>query len=194
MIAGVSAAMMAFKLVKVLPGVPALAGMKTVFFIPLYMLAADRTYSRWGATMAGGIMGFIAFLNGDSRYGIFEVLKHLVPGLVVDLVWPLVRKFRLRFSVLLFVGLLAGAARTSTQFAMVMLLGADKASLYLLPAGRLPTNLIAGFLSIFVSYAVLKSLGSCAVEEREKQLTNDNVKPTSRIGKVWMKYGNMQSS
>jgi hypothetical protein len=180
-IGGVSAAMMAFKLVKVLPGVPALAGMKTVFFIPLYMLAADRTYTRWGATMAGGIMGFIAFLNGDSRYGIFEVLKHLVPGLVIDLVWPLVRRFQLRFSVLLAVGLLAGAARTSTQFAMVMLLGADKASLYLLPAARLPSNLIAGFLSIFVSYVVLKRLGSRAVDERQKEALNSGVEPEAEL-------------
>jgi hypothetical protein len=182
-IGGVSAAMMAFKLVKFLPGVPALAGMKTVFFIPLYMLAADRTYSRWGATMAGGIMGFIAFLNGDSRYGIFEVLKHVVPGLVIDLVWPLARKFKLRFSVLLVVGLLAGAARTSTQFAMVLLLGADKASLYLLPAARLPTNLIAGFLSIFVSYAVLKALGSRAVEEQETQPGGAEVAPSVELVK-----------
>jgi hypothetical protein len=182
-IGGVSAAMMAFKLVKVLPGVPALAGMKTVFFIPLYMLAADRTHSRWGATMAGGIMGFIAFLNGDSRYGIFEVLKHLVPGLVIDLVWPLVRRFQLRFSVLLAVGLLAGAARTSTQFAMVMLLGADKASLYLLPAARLPTNLLAGFLSIFVSYAVLKRLGSRAIEQRGKDAKDSDVEPPVELMK-----------
>jgi hypothetical protein len=161
-IGGVGAAMMAFKLVKILPGIPALAGMKTVFFIPLYMLAADRTNSRWGATMAGGIMGFIGFLNGDSRYGIFEVLKHVAPGLVVDLVWPLAKKFQLRFSVLLVVGLLAAAARSSTQFAMVMLLGADKSELYLLPLPKLISNVIAGFLSIFVSYAVLRKLGSSA--------------------------------
>lgn len=164
-IGGIGAAMMAFKLVKILPGIPALAGMKTVFFIPLYMLAADRTNSRWGATMAGGIMGFIGFLNGDSRYGIFEVLKHVAPGLVVDLVWPLARRFQLRFSVLLVVGLLAAAARSSTQFAMVLLLGADKSELYLLPLPKLISNIIAGFLSIFVSYAVLRKLGSSAATD-----------------------------
>jgi hypothetical protein len=166
-IGGIGAAMMAFKLVKVLPGLPVLQGMKTVFFIPLYMLAADRTHSRWGATMAGGIMGFIAFLNGDSRYGIFEVFKHVVPGLVIDLVWPIVRWVGPRFSVLLIVGLLAAVARTSTQFAMVLCLGADKAAMYLLPAGRLIPNLIAGVLSVFVSYAVLRALGSLRAESGE---------------------------
>ena len=117
--------------------------------------------------MAGGIMGFIAFLNGDSRYGIFEVLKHVVPGLVVDLVWPLVRMFRLRFSILLAVGLLAAVARTATQFAMVFCLGADNVTLFLLPAERLIPNLIAGFLSAFVSYPILKALGSNALIEQQ---------------------------
>ncbi|MDZ4781787.1 MAG: hypothetical protein SGJ19_16155, partial [Planctomycetia bacterium] len=167
-IGGIGAVMMAFKLVKVLPGVPVLQGAKSIFFIPLYMLAADRTHSRWGGTMAGGIMGFIAFLNGDSRYGIFEVLKHVVPGLVVDLAWPLVRMFRLRFSILLAVGLLAAVARTATQFAMVFCLGADNVTLFLLPAERLIPNLIAGFLSAFVSYPILKNMGSAALIERQQ--------------------------
>lgn len=118
--------------------------------------------------MAGGIMGFIAFLNGDSRYGIFEVLKHVVPGLVVDLAWPLVRMFRLRFSILLAVGLLAAVARTATQFAMVFCLGADNVTLFLLPAERLIPNLIAGFLSAFVSYPILKNMGSAALIERQQ--------------------------
>jgi hypothetical protein len=79
--------------------------------------------------------------------------------------------------------LLAGAARTSTQFAMVMLLGADKATLYLLPAARLPTNLIAGFLSIFVSYAVLKRLGSQSVEESEKNAKDADVESPAELVK-----------
>ena len=44
-IGGIAAVMMAFKLVKVLPGLPVMQGAKMVFFIPLYVLAADRTHT-----------------------------------------------------------------------------------------------------------------------------------------------------
>ncbi len=182
-IGGIAAAMMAFKLVKILPGMPVMQGAKTIFFIPLYILAADRTHTRWGGTIAGGIMGFIAFLNGDSRYGIFEVLKHLVPGLVIDLIWPLVRrvlplaaKLRLRVGgwtlldgqimVFVLVGWIAAAARTSTQFAMILALASDNATLLVFPALKLIPNAIAGTLSALVSYPMLKHLGSDAVAQR----------------------------
>jgi hypothetical protein len=165
-IGGISAMMMAFKLVKVMPGVPLMQGAKTIFFIPMYILAADRTHTRWGGTIAGGIMGFIAFLNGDSRYGIFEILKHLVPGLVIDLIWPVVRRFPLHLWVLVLVGWLAAIARTSTQFAMMFCLGADNLTLYLFPSLKLVPNLVAGTLSALVSYPLLKQLGSRALAER----------------------------
>ena len=166
-IGGIAGVKMAFKMIKILPGLPVLQGAKTIFFIPLYILAADRTDSRWGATIAGTIMGFIAFLNGDSRYGIFEMLKHVVPGLIIDLIWPIVRRFPLRFWILVVVGLIAAVARTSTQFAMILCLGSDNATLLVFPAFKLIPNLIAGFLSALVSYPILKHLGSRAVSDPE---------------------------
>lgn len=189
-IGGIAALMMAFKLVKILPGMPVMQGAKTIFFIPMYILAADRTHTRWGGTIAGGIMGFIAFLNGDSRYGIFEILKHLVPGLVIDLIWPVVRRIwslvdrlptrvsllsitpafplqsALHISLLVVVGWIAAAARTSTQFAMILALGSDNATLLVFPALKFIPNAIAGTLSALVSYPVLKHLGSQAFAER----------------------------
>jgi hypothetical protein len=176
-IGGIAALMMAFKLVKILPGLPVMQGAKTIFFIPMYILAADRTQTRWGGTIAGGIMGFIAFLNGDSRYGIFEILKHLVPGLVIDLIWPVVRRLwslldRLPKSaffqllLLVVVGWIAAAARTSTQFVMILALGSDNATLLVFPALKLIPNAIAGTLSALVSYPVLKQLGSPAFAVR----------------------------
>lgn len=166
-IGGIAAMMMAFKLVKILPGMPVMQGAKTVFFIPLYMLAADRTNTRFGGTIAGGIMGFIAFLNGDSRYGIFEILKHVVPGLVIDFLWPVVRRLPLRMWILVIVGLIAAAARTSTQFAMILALGSDKASLLVFPAAKLIPNGIAGLLSGLVSYPLLTQLGSRALQRQQ---------------------------
>ena len=31
----------------------------------------------------------VAFLLGDGRYGIFEILKHVTPGIICDLTVPL---------------------------------------------------------------------------------------------------------
>ena len=167
-IGGIAAVMMAFKLVKVLPGLPVMQGAKMIFFIPLYVLAADRTHTRWGGTIAGGIMGFLAFLNGDSRYGLFEILKHLVPGLTMDIIWPVVRKLPLRIWILVIVGWIAAAARTSTQFAMIFALSSDNATLLIFPALKLIPNAIAGTLSAFVTYPILKHLGSRAIANKER--------------------------
>ena len=38
-----------------MPGVPFASGYKTVVLFPLYILAAQLTYSRFGATTAGSI-------------------------------------------------------------------------------------------------------------------------------------------
>ena len=167
-IGGIAAVMMAFKLVKVLPGLPVMQGAKMIFFIPLYILAADRTHTRWGGTIAGGIMGFLAFLNGDSRYGLFEILKHLIPGLTMDIIWPVVRRLPLRIWVLVIVGWIAAAARTSTQFAMIFALSSDNATLLVFPALKLIPNAIAGTLSALVTYPVLKHLGSRAIASKER--------------------------
>jgi hypothetical protein len=164
-ISGIAAVMMAFKLVKVLPGVPVMQGAKATFFIPLYILAADRTHTRWGGTIAGGTMGFIAFLNGDGRYGIFEVLKHLVPGLVIDLLWPLFRVLPHRPWKFVLLGLIAAFARTSTEFVMILALGADNATLLVFPALRLIPNSIAGLMSALVSYPVVTHLGQQTMAE-----------------------------
>src|SRR5207237_590506 len=74
-IAGMAAAMIALKVLKVLPGIPFAPGHKTVLLIPLYILAGALTETRWGATLTGATMGTIAFLMGDGRYGVFEILK-----------------------------------------------------------------------------------------------------------------------
>ena len=164
-LAGVAAVMMSFKLVKILPGVALFSGAKAMFFFPLYILAAARTKSRWGGTVAGAIMGIIAFLNGDGRYGIFEVAKHIVPGLFVDLTWPSVRSLRGSVVALCVFGLFLAVARTSTEFLMVLALSADSAELYLFPALKLVPNLLAGVLSGFISYGVLKKF--CDVIDRD---------------------------
>jgi len=122
------------------------------------VLAARLTHSRWGGTVAGSIMGVIAFLQGDGRFGVLEILKHVTPGLVIDLADPFVRRlpaWALGYSIL---GLAAAVARTTTEFAVVFLLG-SRAEVYIFPAARLIPNLLAGFLSGFVTMFVLRAFG-----------------------------------
>ena len=84
--------MMSLRMLKVLPGIPFASGYKNVVLVPLYILAADLTHSRFGATTAGTVMGLVGFLQGEGRYGVLDILRHVVPGLVIDGLWPLVRR------------------------------------------------------------------------------------------------------
>lgn len=154
-ITGIALCMASLKMLKVLPGLPFASGHKTFLLFPLYVLAARLTRSRWGATAAGSIMGVIGFLQGDGRFGVLEIFKHVAPGLVIDVGEPLVRRWppwALGYCVL---GFFAAIARTATEFVIVLLLGA-RAEIYLFPAVKLVPNLIAGVLSGFVSVIVLR--------------------------------------
>jgi hypothetical protein len=155
-LSSIGAVMLSFKLIKILPGVAFFSGAKAVVFIPLYLLAAQHTKTRLGATYAGVIMGVIAFLNGDGRYGVFEIAKHVAPGLLIDSLWPLAKRMPLSIYLTTCLGLLAAFARTSSEFLMVFLLSASTAELYLFPAYKLLPNLLAGALSGLISYSALK--------------------------------------
>jgi hypothetical protein len=156
-ISGVVLAMVSLKMVKLLPGVPFAPGIKTVLLFPLYIAASRLTWSRWGATVAGSIVGVVGFLQGDGRFGVLEILKHLAPGLVIDLTAPLVRRVSPSAFVFCLVGFLAAVAWTCTDLAVVLLLGA-RAEVYLFPAVKLIPNLIAGTLSGFVTVFLLRAL------------------------------------
>lgn len=91
-IAGVSLTMLGFKVLKILPGVPFAPGYKGVVLIPLYLVAASLTKTRLGATWTGLTMGTVAFLLGDGRYGVFEIAKHVAPGVLTDLLFGVVRR------------------------------------------------------------------------------------------------------
>jgi hypothetical protein len=164
-ITGISLVMMSLKMLRILPGIPFFSGYKTLLLYPLYILAADLTYSRWGGTVCGTIMGVLGFMQGDGRYGAMEILKHTAPGFVVDLGWPVLRRLIRRESasgfrklvpiaILCIFGLLLAIARTSTEFVTVLLIRSRDAIL-LFPAAKLIPNVIAGTLSGFITYFVL---------------------------------------
>src|SRR6185503_14156464 len=78
-IAGVSLTMLGIKALKILPSIPFAPGHKLVLLTPLYIMASLKTRSKFGATLTGLTMGSVAFLLGDGKYGIFEIVKHVVP-------------------------------------------------------------------------------------------------------------------
>jgi hypothetical protein len=177
-VSGIALCMASFKMLKFLPGLPFASGHKALLLFPLYVLAARLTYSRWGATAAGTIMGVIGFLQGDGRFGVLEVLKHVAPGLVIDLADPLVRRLPVWALGYCLLGLVAAVARTSTEFVMVLLLGA-RAEIYAFPAVKLVPNLLAGFLSGFVTMFVLRVIARKAPTEKKSAESPDVSKPNN---------------
>jgi hypothetical protein len=153
-ISGLGLLMMSLKLLRLMPGVPFASGYKTVVLFPLYILAAQLTYSRFGATTAGSIIGLVGLLNGDGRYGVFEVFRHVVPGLAIDLLWPLFRRLPRRVLVYSALGVIAAVCRVSTELLLGLCLGA-RWEVYLGLSYRLGTNLLAGALSGAVTFALL---------------------------------------
>jgi hypothetical protein len=155
-VTGIALCMASIKVVRLLPGLPFAPGHKALLLFPLYVLASRLTHSRWGGTAAGSIMGVIGFLQGDGRFGVLEILKHVTPGLVIDLAEPLARRLPAWAFGYCFLGLAAAAGRINTELVLVLLLGA-RTEVYLFPAAVLVPNLLAGFLSGFVTIFVLRA-------------------------------------
>jgi hypothetical protein len=152
-VAGVSLTMLGIKALKILPSIPFAPGHKLVVLTPLYVVASLLTRGRLGATLTGLTMGSVAFLLGDGKYGIFEILKHVTPGLVCDLCLPLMlargrQPGRLAFSLL---GGVIAAGRFATIFAMVLLVQAPRFAYAILLPG-LSVHVGCGLLSGFVSF------------------------------------------
>ena len=99
-------------------------------------------------------MGVLGYMQGDGRFGVFEILKHLVPGLVIDILWPLVRRLPRSVFILCVLGFLTAIARTSTEFVTMLLLG-SRLEAYAFPLAKLLPNIVAGTLSGCVMYFVL---------------------------------------
>lgn len=153
-ISGIAMLMISMKILKILPGVAFASGHKTLILIPLYILAAHLTYARFGATTAGLIMGLTGYLNGDGRYGILDLLKHVVPGLTIDLLWPVICRRPRRIWVYSILGIIAALSRVSTELILALLLGA-RWEIFLGLTWRVASNLLAGALSGTVTYMLL---------------------------------------
>jgi hypothetical protein len=179
-VTGIALCMASVKVLKLLPGLPFAPGHKALLLFPLYVLASRLTHSRWGGTAAGSIMGVIGFLQGDGRFGVLEILKHVAPGLVIDLAEPLVRRLPAWACGYCILGVAAAAGRITTELVLVLLLGA-RAEVYLFPAAVLVPNVLAGFLSGFVTILVLRAFAPSAEnEDRDAQV---ETKPDEAVGR-----------
>ena len=158
-VAGVALTMLGIKVMKLLPSIPFAPGHKGVLLLPLYVAAARLTKTRVGGTATGLTMGTVAFLMGDGRYGIFEIVKHVAPGVFCDLFLPLIlaggrRPGPLFWSIF---GLLLAVARFGTIFAITLFVQAPAVAYAVLVPG-LTIHSIFGFLSGYVSYHLLRGL------------------------------------
>jgi hypothetical protein len=181
-VTGIALCMASVKVLKILPGLPFAPGHKAILLFPLYVLASRLTYSRWGGTAAGSIMGVIGFLQGDGRFGVLEILKHVTPGLVIDIAGPLVSRLPAWALGYCLLGLAAAIARVSTDLLLVVLLGA-RAEVYLFPAAVLVPNLLAGFLSGFVTMFVLRAFArSGETKPAEADVPRRAVEPNDAKG------------
>jgi hypothetical protein len=163
-VSGIALVMASLRMLKFLPGIPFAPGIKGVVLLPLYVLASQRTRSRWGGTAAGSIMGVIGFLQGDGRYGVLDVLQHVAPGLVIDLAMPVVRRLPPSAFVYCALGFVATIARATTEWVVIFLLGA-RAEMYLYPAVGMVPMLIAGTLSGFVTVYLLRAFPEAEMPE-----------------------------
>jgi hypothetical protein len=193
-VTGIALCMASVKVVRLLPGLPFAPGHKALLLFPLYVLASRLTHSRWGGTAAGSIMGVIGFLQGDGRFGALEIFKHVAPGLVIDLAGPLVRRLPAWGLGYCFLGLAAAAGRITTELMLVLLLGA-RAEVYLFPAAVLVPNLLAGFLSGFVTIFVLRAFARSDAEVNEDRDAQTGTRPeeTTEIASQQFPAGSPQS-
>jgi len=154
-IAGIALTMLGVRALKILPSIPFAPGHKLVLLTPLYIVAALATRSRFGATLTGVVMGLVAFLLGDGKYGVFEILKHLAPGLLCDLFVPLLYRQRLGgLGWSLFGGFVA-LGRFATILSVVALVQAPKVAYAMLAPGLLVHSLF-GVASGYVTFHLLK--------------------------------------
>ena len=158
-IAGLSLTMLGIKALKILPSIPFAPGHKLVILTPIYIVASLKTKSRFGATLTGLTMGSVAFLMGDGRYGIFEIVKHVAPGVVCDLLVPLMTRGGSKnpggvaWSLL---GGLIGACRFATIFVVTLTVQAPAVAYAILVPG-LVIHTTFGILSGYVTHQLVKA-------------------------------------
>lgn len=160
-VAGIALTMLGIKALKLLPGLPFAPGHKGVLLIPLYIAAGMMTRSRAGSTLTGLTMGTVAFLLGDGRYGIFEIAKHVAPGVLVDLMLPIMGGRDARRGVVAWAifGFVVAIGRFATV-TVIALAVQPPALVYALLVPGLIVHTIFGVLSGMVTAPLVRALAA----------------------------------
>ncbi len=158
-ITGLGVLTMTVRFVKLLPGLPFAPGHKSVILLPFYIIAYDLTASRWGATRLGVVIGVTSFLLGEGKFGPFEILRHIAPGLFIDLIMPTVRRLVPEPGAVVYalVGMGAAVMQVTTVLAVAYFVEAPKV-FYALLLPLVGMNTVFGFLSGFVTFHLMKSV------------------------------------
>ncbi|MGQ0504840.1 MAG: hypothetical protein ACT4TC_05930 [Myxococcaceae bacterium] len=155
-IAGATVSMLGIRALKILPSIPFAPGHKLVLLTPLYIVAALKTRTRLGGSLTGLTMGTVAFLMGDGKYGIFELVKHVAPGVICDLFLPLFGDKLGAVGWSLFGGFIA-LGRFATLFVVTLLLQAPGVAYALLLPG-LTVHVTFGVLSGYVTHHLVRAM------------------------------------
>lgn len=182
-IAGVALTMLGIKALKVLPSIPFAPGYKMVVLLPLYVAASRLTRARLGGTITGLVMGTVAFLLGDGRYGIFEILKHLAPGLLCDLLLPLFlaggrKPGQVAWS--LFGGVIA-VGRFATIFCVTLAVQAPAVA-WAFVTPRLAGDIFFGLMSGYGSYHLSRAIEALRERGDEASLSEHAPEPAAGLG------------
>ncbi len=142
------------RFIQIVPGFPIAPGYKNVVIVPLFIVAASLTKSKYTATYIGFLTGVIHFMIGIGRFGVLGILQFMAPGIVVDL---LIRFTKFSNSIFIYalIGISAGLARVS---ALILLSIAFRVpnEFYLLLIPFLISHCIFGVLSAPVTKYMLK--------------------------------------
>lgn len=155
-VVGITLAIMGLKLIQLMPGLPIAPGHKNLLMIPLFLLAARMTHSRFGGLWTGLTVGVMNFMLGYGKYGILEILQFLVPGVMADLLLPLIlgKKRALLFFQYCLLGGILGFGRFSANIAVLFLAGAPPVA-FALMTPMLISQVLFGALSGMVSTVLL---------------------------------------
>jgi len=188
-IIGIAVAIMGTKVIQVLPGIPIAPGHKNVLIVPLFLLAAGLTQMRFGGLWTGLTVGIVSVLSGYGQYGVLEIAHFAVPGLMADVLLPLVRPHSQKWwhlTQFALIGAAMGAGRFAANFLMILLAGAPGMA-FVLYLPMFVSQVSFGAISAFVTIGLLDLLwrGPPVSQEQRtaEQVAGDRESPGAMAGR-----------
>ncbi|HEX8750114.1 MAG TPA: energy-coupling factor transporter transmembrane component T [Nitrospira sp.] len=182
---GIAVAIMGTKLVQVLPGIPIAPGHKNVLIVPLLLLAAGLTQLRFGGLWTGLTVGIVSVLSGYGQYGVLEIAHFAVPGLMADVLLPLVRPHSQKWwhlTQFALIGAAMGAGRFAANFLMILLAGAPGMA-FVLYLPMFVSQVSFGAISAFVTLGLLDVLWRGPTVSEEQTASGDRESPGAMAGR-----------